>query len=1065
MLIIWIPVTCFLGILWKTIFLSKGKIRKHLELYKQAKVGGSAIHPMLFMINRLAWFASLSLGFTTTFLVLIALEDVYRFGFRNDMVLAWPLIICSFGIVYKAVFLSKDNIKSQLEWYEQARDGSEVIHPPATETEYEQPKYYTPKEDDELSKGYFKQHLIHQESDEYEEPKQEVVKTAAATAVKAEKVVQKVQKPQEPNFLQRFFAENLLAKIGGILLFLGVLFLLQLVYTSIGPVGKILIGFAVGFTVYGIGVLLDTKRLQKEARVMLGTGILINYLVILAGRYLIGDTFTDSGLLSEGVTFVLLICNTAFSVLTSLFYGSRVLLQFSFVFAYLVPFLLGAKASETPITLVGYSLIVSLAAVVLHYFEGKKTEAADLLAIAMVGGNILILLAPFASSVEWLIKLSGAIVLSLVIINAAFKGGQTKQLGGYFFAAYLTVMLLLLGGDSYLDNFSGEIFTSFSIALSLLALFAVGIVIFLSNSLISIFYLLFSPILIIVVMVMAGVIGGALIPFFLLGSLLAYLGAFVLVAKKIATALQYFFWAVLGVFVFAAGGLTELIDFGNTAPAPFHYFETAGVITAALLFAAAACYFSFRKQLSYLYSAGIIFGVLSLLPVLSVTGNTATISAIAIIALVALSIAMPFLNKNLLQADIRNVIGGLLVGALFGTGEIYLFGSEYFPGITLGLAFMAFAMLYFALSYLLYGSAIAQQSTAKNSNEQAAPYEDMLYSLLGISISLFSLAIAFVFSRHGEVVSAVWLFEASILFFFYQKTRDHKVFFAAAILMLIGMIKLSTILPLFERYDFVALIPLAVIGASLFANLKFLAFQKQTDIRGIHDVLHIISILLLSGALYQIIPSHQYGFAAFGITIALCVLAYLYSIIFNGFIINVFVAAFILFLIGHFFAVDYFFGRLESADLTHLKPLQYLTSILLLLPYFFLQKSENGKFKPLLFCSLALYLFLVSTYYVYNLFAENVFIITMYWGALAFAFSTYGIQKDVVKSRTVGLYILSLTVLKILIYDVWYGFDDAVTRILALILVGGLMIALSVLYSKKYGDGLKGEFSPDNFKK
>lgn len=39
--------------------------------------------------------------------------------------------------------------------------------------------------------------------------------------------------PQEPNFLEKFFAENALAKIGGILLFLGVLFFLSLIFTAL----------------------------------------------------------------------------------------------------------------------------------------------------------------------------------------------------------------------------------------------------------------------------------------------------------------------------------------------------------------------------------------------------------------------------------------------------------------------------------------------------------------------------------------------------------------------------------------------------------------------------------------------------------------------------------------------------------------------------------------------------------------------------------------------------------------------------------------------------------------
>ena len=49
-------------------------------------------------------------------------------------------------------------------------------------------------------------------------------------------------------------------------------------------------------------------------------------------------------------------------------------------------------------------------------------------------------------------------------------------------------------------------------------------------------------------------------------------------------------------------------------------------------------------------------------------------------------------------------------------------------------------------------------------------------SYLFISISLFSLAIALVFANNPEIISTVWLFEATILFYFYSKTKENKVF-------------------------------------------------------------------------------------------------------------------------------------------------------------------------------------------------------------------------------------------------------------------------------------------------
>ena len=97
--------------------------------------------------------------------------------------------------------------------------------------------------------------------------------------------------PAEPSrfslWFHAFFADRPLAKVGGILLFLGSLFFLYLVFEAVGPVGKILIGVAFGFSLIGIGVWLDKKSIETESRVLIGIGIAVNYLTILSGRHLL----------------------------------------------------------------------------------------------------------------------------------------------------------------------------------------------------------------------------------------------------------------------------------------------------------------------------------------------------------------------------------------------------------------------------------------------------------------------------------------------------------------------------------------------------------------------------------------------------------------------------------------------------------------------------------------------------------------------------------------------------------------------------------------------------------
>lgn len=62
--------------------------------------------------------------------------------------------------------------------------------------------------------------------------------------------------PEEPSkiglYLHSFFSDRPLAKVGGILLFLGALFFLWLIFDAVGAVGKTIIGLAFGFALIGI---------------------------------------------------------------------------------------------------------------------------------------------------------------------------------------------------------------------------------------------------------------------------------------------------------------------------------------------------------------------------------------------------------------------------------------------------------------------------------------------------------------------------------------------------------------------------------------------------------------------------------------------------------------------------------------------------------------------------------------------------------------------------------------------------------------------------------------------
>lgn len=106
-------------------------------------------------------------------------------------------------------------------------------------------------------------------------------------------------------------------------------------------------------------------------------------------------------------------------------------------------------------------------------------------------------------------------------------------------------------------------------------------------------------------------------------------------------------------------------------------------------------------------------------------------------------------------------------------------------------------------------------------------------------------------------------------------------------------------------------------------------------------------------------------------------------------------------------------------------------------------------------------LFITSAYV--RVFSENVFAVTIYLAFVASGLLFWGISNDVAKFRTAGLYVGTYMLVKILFYDLWAGVDDLSVRVLALMVTGGLMIALSQLYGRSVKRGWSEEFSFKNF--
>lgn len=200
---------------------------------------------------------------------------------------------------------------------------------------------------------------------------------------------------------ERFIGENLISKIGIIVLIIGVGIGVKYSIDNnlISPLGRVIAGYIFGFGLVGLAIRLKAKYRNFSAALLSG-GMAIMYFVTYFG-------YSAYGLISQPAAFALMAMFTAFTVTAALVYNRQVIAHIGLVGAYAVPFLLSsdsgnylflfsymavintgilaisAKRYWTPIfyTASGLSWLIFLA-----WFVNKYSPAEHLhLAIAVVG--------------------------------------------------------------------------------------------------------------------------------------------------------------------------------------------------------------------------------------------------------------------------------------------------------------------------------------------------------------------------------------------------------------------------------------------------------------------------------------------------------------------------------------------------------------------------------------------------------------------------------------------------------------------------------------------------------
>ncbi|HQU86385.1 MAG TPA: DUF2339 domain-containing protein, partial [Pyrinomonadaceae bacterium] len=140
--------------------------------------------------------------------------------------------------------------------------------------------------------------------------------------------------------LEKFIGENLLSKIGIVVLILGMAIGAKYAIDKnlISPAMRIIFGYAVGFGLLGFAYKFREKYLNFSAVLLSGAMAVMYFITFFA--------YSLYGLFPQTTAFVLMLIFTLFTVVSAVIYNRQIIAQIGLVGAYAIPFLLSNNSGN-----------------------------------------------------------------------------------------------------------------------------------------------------------------------------------------------------------------------------------------------------------------------------------------------------------------------------------------------------------------------------------------------------------------------------------------------------------------------------------------------------------------------------------------------------------------------------------------------------------------------------------------------------------------------------------------------------------------------------------------------
>ena len=164
---------------------------------------------------------------------------------------------------------------------------------------------------------------------------------------------------------EKFIGENLLNKIGILITIIGVAIGARYSIENdlISPLTRIILGYATGIALLGIGIKLKANYTNYSAVLVSGAMAIFYFITFIA--------YDFYGLIPQILAFGLMVLFTAFTVFAALNYNAQVIALIGLVGAYGVPFLLSQKSGDISM-LFSYMTIINIGILSIAFKKNWK---------------------------------------------------------------------------------------------------------------------------------------------------------------------------------------------------------------------------------------------------------------------------------------------------------------------------------------------------------------------------------------------------------------------------------------------------------------------------------------------------------------------------------------------------------------------------------------------------------------------------------------------------------------------------------------------------------------------